>query len=269
MEGGFDRTQIECMEPIAFLWQLAVLIGLGLVVHPATRVLAVDRRRPRVENPHAESRVAVFVVLGVIVLGIFAFETMAPEPAAPGSTTPGFTPELALRTLAAYGVTSLPLWVAVAVRGNRLATLGIGRQNFLHAILLGFLMGAVFSGVTIALDPASAPALEDPSVWLALAVFLGAGFFEEVIFRGYLQARLSWAMGPIPALVIAAGVMAVSPLPRYLLSQQLTTLAALEATGLMLAPSLLLGFFMMRVQNVAGPATLHAFIRWSLLLAVI
>lgn len=257
------------MGPIAFLWQLAVLIGLGLVVHPATRVLAVDRRRARIENPHAESRIAVFVVLGVTVLGIFAFQTAAPDPVAPGSVTPGFTPELALRTLAAYVMTSLPLWVAVALRGNSLATLGIGRQNLLRAILLGSLMGVVFSGVTIALDPASAPALKDPGVWLAFAVFLGAGFFEEVIFRGYLQARLSWAMGPIPALVIAAGVMAVSPLPRYLASQQLTTLAALEATGLMLAPSLLLGFFMMGVQNVAGPAILHAFIRWSLLLAFI
>lgn len=256
------------MESLTFLWQLAVLIGLGLVIHPATRLLAVDRRRPTVERPRSESRVAVFTVLFVMLLGVFAFETIAPFQAAPGAPAPELDGGQALRLLAAYAVTSLPVWLVLAARSTPLATAGIGRQNLFRALLLGLATGAAFAVITIALDPASAAALTKPALWLALAAFLGVGLIEEVIYRGYFQSRLSWAVGPVPALAIAAVVMALSPLPHYLASQQLAPGEALRAVGVMLAPSLLLGWFMTRVQNVAGPAVLHGFIRWSFLIAL-
>lgn len=244
-----------------------LLIVLGLVIHPATRILAVDRRRARVEHPRAESRIALFVVLATMVLGVFAFEVLAPFPFVPGTAVPELDLESALRILSAYAVASLPVWLVLAVRRSPLATVGISRRNLLRAILLGPVLGLGFAIVTLALDPASVPAMTEPKSWIALSVCLVVGFIEEATFRGYFQTRLSWAMGPVPALAVAAVVMALSPLPHYLVSQNLTPASAFQATGLMLVPSFLLGWFMTRIQNIAGPAILHAFIRWSLLVA--
>lgn len=244
------------------------MIGLGLVIQPATRWLGVDRRRARVEYPRAESRTAVLAVIGVMVIGVFAFEVITPVDMAPGTAVPPLNVLVALRILVAYAVAGLPVWIVLLRRKDGFATVGFGRQNLGRATLLALSLGLAFALVNVALDPSSVGRMLQSPFLLALAMFLGIGLIEEVIYRGYLQGRLSWAIGPNPALVIASLIMALAPLPHYLVSQDMALVDAARAVGLMLAPSFVLGFFMTRTQNILAPAILHGFIRWSLLLSV-
>lgn len=225
-------------------------------------------RRVRVSHPHRESRIAVVTILAAAVLGVPALGLIAPFPLTLGVPAETLGDSEVLRVVGAYAVAALPVWIVLAWRRHAPRQVGIRTQNLGKGLLLGLAVGAIFVAVTILLARSipSTP-VADRTLIRGLVMFLGVAFVEETIFRGYLQLRLSWALGPVRALVLAAVFMVVFPLPFRLLFQPPSWTEALTTSGLMLPASLFLGFLMMRTQNVIVPTLVHAFIRWAFHLA--
>ncbi|NWF86431.1 CPBP family intramembrane metalloprotease, partial [Candidatus Bathyarchaeota archaeon] len=87
--------------------------------------------------------------------------------------------------------------------------------------------------------------------------YLAVGFGEELLFRGFLQLRCSVWLGEIKGLIVASVIMAFAHLPQKIFVMGTSSLQAVISATFLIPVSLLMGFFMLRTQNVFGPAILH------------
>ena len=106
-------------------------------------------------------------------------------------------------------------WRALGVVAPPLAILGAFGRGLLKAlVLLALVVGALLAGGSARWI---GPAALDGGEWLnALALVVGVGFAEELVFRGWLWGELQQLVAPRPALLLQAVVFAlVHPWSRY------------------------------------------------------
>jgi len=90
------------------------------------------------------------------------------------------------------------------MRARPLADLGLGRGNWMRAVLLGLILASIQFSITL-----FGYALPAPIDWVPLLVMsLTVGAFETVFFRGFIQTRLSAGLGRAPGIAIAAALYA-------------------------------------------------------------
>jgi membrane protease YdiL (CAAX protease family) len=97
---------------------------------------------------------------------------------------------------------------------------------------------------------------------IALVFYGLVGFGEEFLFRGYLQTRLIAWLGKWLGWGAASVVMALVHFPHRWLIEGLGIGSALAESLGLVAPSLLMGFVMLRTQNIIAPGLFHMFADW-------
>lgn len=245
-------------------------MGLGLTVRPVTGALGFRTRRVRVPHAHRESRIAILAILAAMVASIPALGVLAPFPVPLGAPANPAAGGDAVRLVGAYLLAGLPVWGVLVWRRIPPRSVSLRLENLGRGSAYGLLLGLIFTAATVGVaGPEPRLAAGDPGVWITLGMFFGVALVEETLFRGFLQLRLSWAVGPVRALLLAAVVMALFPLPFRLLFDPPVLGDALLASAIMLPASVFLGFLMMKTQNVMVPAITHAFIRWGFFLAAV
>ena len=98
-----------------------------------------------------------------------------------------------------------PVIYTVWIRGRALADLGLTTKNWRNAVGLGLILGGVQFFLTLYRYQLPAPVDWVPLLAMALMV----GLFEAILFRGFVQTRLSASFGPIPGAVAAAALYAL------------------------------------------------------------
>jgi membrane protease YdiL (CAAX protease family) len=145
---------------------------------------------------------------------------------------------------------------------ERPASAGISKHNLWQA----FVIGLVLAALACCNRPAELPAkISNLSVghWITLIYFSMVGFGEEFLFRGYLQTRLVTWLGRWRGWVFASVIMAIVHLPHRWLIQGMGIGEAALATLTLIPVSLLMGFIMLRTQNIIAPALFHTFANWA------
>jgi len=140
---------------------------------------------------------------------------------------------LPLRLRRAWGV--VHPWRALGVVGPPLAILGAFSRGLLKAlVLLALVVGALLVGGSARwIGPA---ALDGGEMLNALALVVGVGFAEELVFRGWLWGELQRLVAPRGALLLQAAIFAlVHPWSRAGLVGAVGLLGGLILLGLNLA----------------------------------
>lgn len=98
-------------------------------------------------------------------------------------------------------------------------------------------------------------AVENPAVFplLFVAMFLVVGPCEEILYRGVVQGRLREAMGPVPAIVIAAAVFAFV----HVMAVTGGAVNRLTTVAILFVPSLVFGAVYEYTENIVVPSLLH------------
>jgi membrane protease YdiL (CAAX protease family) len=96
--------------------------------------------------------------------------------------------------------------------------------------------------------------------FLPLIFALGIALAEETIFRGYIQLRLAWWLGPVPGIALTAALSTLYHLPIWLFRLPANTILILAA--LTFIQALVLGWIMRKAGHVAAPAIYRAFAIW-------
>ena len=231
-------------------------------VRPPTRarVLPVIRR---------ETAVAVALALLIIAYG-----NLVSLP--PDGVRTGFDWAFILGSLTFLGL--LILW-AVRIEGMPLPTLGISSANAGRSALVGAALGAVvilpvvlYFIFPLGLDDGIGyENLEEETwggflLWALVSQPVGTDFFEEVLFRGVLLAKMTVAWGQRQALVASSLTFALWHLVinfRTIQDTEVASPAALAALaqmaslfGLFLG-GLFLGLLRQRTGNLAGCVVFH------------
>lgn len=156
----------------------------------------------------------------------------------------------------------LPVVIVCCFQHSTLESIGITTKNLIKSILLGVcLFGLLLLIFHFFYRPDKIYYPMNQKI-IILIKFLILGFTEEVIFRGYIQIRLTVWLGKTKGIVLTALLFSFIHLPSRLISEQLNFMNALISSFTLIPIALLLGYIMLKNKNIASSTIVHAGVNW-------
>jgi len=242
-----------------FLRQLGILTGCALVVWALSRILGCNACILGISRP--KRSIAFAAAAAVVTFGI-TFAILIVHHARHGAD--GHDPMMGkLWTQMLVPVIDIvPGAIAMFLLREPPASAGFTRRCLWQAVVVG----AVLSVAAFYLTPGGfwhRIARINASKSELLLFFAFVGFGEEFLFRGFLQNRLIAWLGRWWGLAAASAIMALAHVPHRLLIEGFGPWQSFVEAARLLPGSLLLGWTMLRLQNLVAPAMMHAFLDWS------
>jgi membrane protease YdiL (CAAX protease family) len=154
-------------------------------------------------------------------------------------------------------VMGLPLYFVLRIRKQGIDTIGFTKLNLTKSIALPFILLP-----TMAISSNYQGATVGQSI-IKFMAFLPVGFFEEAVFRGYLQTRLINWIGKWWGLFLSSLMFSLWHLPYRLLVDRMSLgNAILDLLGMFFVSSLVLGWVFLLTKNIATPIILHTLMDW-------
>lgn len=239
------------------------LLASVLLVGLRVKAPAITFQRPRHEAATAATAVGVLTVMFTGLM--YVSQSGAEAPTEP--TLNSYTLTQVINQLVLGLMLLAPVLIALLLRRQRAGSIGLRRASLDMALIISLVSGlgvfAVLWGWSALSGRVLLPrAFLTPSSMYALLNMGIVGFTEELSFRGYLQTRLVGALGVRSGWVLTSVWMAFVHFPTLLWGEHLGVGAALAGCVAIIPVSLLMGFVMLRCQNVVGPIVLHTFADW-------
>ncbi len=160
--------------------------------------------------------------------------------------------------LAAVGIS--PLLILMWRTGMSLGSIGVRREKLGGILILGIIPSTIYVALVVPLATQLGLRFAGffPEQTYAVVAFLLLAGVEEIVWRGYIQTRLvAWA-GGLNGLALTSLVFSLAHFPvRFFLFSGAVPEAFVGA--LLIFPfGLLLGFFMLRSQNIIPGTLFHA-----------
>jgi membrane protease YdiL (CAAX protease family) len=151
--------------------------------------------------------------------------------------------------------------LAMKRTGQNLGSIGITGVDKWRNLALGLVLSAIYVGV---MSLGSTFAGFSASLVYAFILMAIVGFGQEVMWRGYVQTRLTAKIGTIKGLVATALLFALWHFPMRYFQYSGVPLEVLANIFVDLFPmSLLFGYIMYRCQNIIPLSVLHLFVNFS------
>jgi membrane protease YdiL (CAAX protease family) len=158
-----------------------------------------------------------------------------------------------------------PSLITMRGRKETWSSSGVTKHNLGKSLLLGVLLSTfyfVLNILTKKLEFRNMFEAFTPSHFWALATFFIVGISEEFGFRGYLQTRLVAWLGKGLGWAIASISMALAHIVQRITIMGMSETDAIMDSFALIPISLLLGYIMLRAENVMAGALFHTFIDW-------
>lgn len=158
-----------------------------------------------------------------------------------------------------------PSLIMMKRRKETWSSSGITKRNLPQSLLLGIILSFLyflFNFIT-KVDRGNMFFSFMPSHFWALATFLVVGISEEFGFRGYLQTRLVAWLGKGSGWIMASIIMALAHIVQRITIMGMSGTSAIIDSLTLIPISLLLGYIMLRTENIMAGALFHTFIDWS------
>ena len=237
-------------------YPLIFVFSKALKLHPQI-IDIVERKR---------EALLCFLVLGAVIAGAFGIYGFYDRVWVRLTLTAD--PLYVLRDAIAIAVILLPAIVALRWSKQTLGSIGIARKNLIKNLALGLLVGLLlilFLGVLSPFLAGGFAGFSVPTGYLLLSYII-IGFGEEILFRGYMQTRLTAYSGPAMGIGLASlfYVTYNFPLGYFCFSGDIF-LAGMYAIW-RLSSGLLYGYTFYKSQNIISSSILHSLVVWGGLL---
>lgn len=245
---------------------IIVFVSEWLGVIAVAWLLSLSRRfqKPTVGFLYArrDGLIALSLVALVIVFSVVYHSRInPPQFSQPLRMAPAPVHNLTQALLLA-GFSLAPFIIALLARQQPIRSIGWNPALVTPGLQMGVAMGLLtiflHNRVMDVLGGLAVPVLS------SLPLALGIAVAEETIFRGYLQMRLSWWLGPWPGIVLSAALFTLWHLPAWL--QNFPNETILSLAGLTFVQGMVLGWVMRRSGCVVAPALYRAISIWVTLI---
>jgi membrane protease YdiL (CAAX protease family) len=263
-----EQTMTGILSGILFF-----LLSLALV-HATTAIVPFVRHGWSFENPRRSTLCALLslAVGPVLVLALIvtaggpervrrpASSASPPDPQHFAAPHDSFNSVLSQTIIAviAFG----PAALMMRLRKESWASAGVSRTNLGKSVVLGAVIGLITMSTVVAARGWGVLATLGAGHFWAFLRYGVVGFGEEFAFRGYLQTRMIAWLGRAPGWVMASLVMALAHVGQRVAALGMSPGAALASSVALIPISLLLGYLMIRTENIAAPGLMHTFADW-------
>lgn len=247
--------------------QSLAFVAVGAAVYFLTRVLGFRYRRWSFASPRDSSLWGIAAVLigwilvSVLFLIVAGSQDIRQEPVNDHEYTVNDVVSQAILVFIAFG----PIVLVMRRRKESWASAGVSAHNLGRSFMLGILLIVLSTVASILLGKRSfgniTAGLTVDHFW-ALLQYTIVGFGEEFAFRGYLQTRLMAWLGRWRGWLVASVVMALAHVVQRITMVGLLPLEAVLSSVSLIPISLLLGYVMLRTENIVAPGLVHTFANW-------
>ncbi|MBN1451078.1 MAG: CPBP family intramembrane metalloprotease [Anaerolineales bacterium] len=244
------------------LTQTGGLFVIGVIVYFLTRWLSFKREPWTSPNPRQSALVALSVTaLPMLFIIIIAIMMASKGGATEVDVERKHSLSSVINQLITYLILFSPVLIAMKVRNEPWKSSGVTKTNLGKSLLLGSLLGLIAIVTCTECLHGIAAGLNVSHIW-AFLQFSIVGFGEEFGYRGYLQTRLIAWLGRWQGWLLASFLMAILHISGLVLVSGHNALTALLSSAMLIPISLLMGYIMLRTENVVAPAILHTFADW-------
>lgn len=163
-----------------------------------------------------------------------------------------------------YFLLTIIVMLVVLHNNENFQSIGITKVNLIKSCVLGILLGIIF--LVVYQSNSKTNKLINIISIVSLIPFIKffiVGFAEEIIFRGYLQTRLIAWQGTIKGCLLTAIIFSFFHLPQRLIFENMNLQSALMSCVSLIPSSLLLGYIMIKTENITAVSIFHTFINWT------
>jgi membrane protease YdiL (CAAX protease family) len=247
--------------------QSLAFVAVGAAVYVLTRVLGFRYRTWPFASARDSSLWGIAAVLigwmlvSMLCLLVARRQDTPQEPLGDRQYNANDVVSQAILALIAFG----PALLVMRRRRESWASAGVSAHNLGRSLMTGILLIALSTAAGMLLGKRSfgemASGLTVSHFW-ALLQYAIVGFGEEFAFRGYLQTRLMAWLGRWQGWVVTSVLMALAHVVQRITMVGLLPLEAVLSSASLIPISLLLGYMMLRTENVVAPGLFHTFANW-------
>jgi membrane protease YdiL (CAAX protease family) len=152
----------------------------------------------------------------------------------------------------------------VIFRGEGIRSIGIRKSNISKSIIIGILLGIIYFILINKIFKINKvmEVMSTESFEAFINLFI-VGFSEEVIFRGYLQTRLSYWIGTKKGYLLTVIIFSFYHLPNRMIIEGMSFYGALVNCVALIPISLTFGYIMIKTKNVITGSIFHTFVDWT------
>jgi membrane protease YdiL (CAAX protease family) len=162
------------------------------------------------------------------------------------------------QALTVAAICLVPFIISLVLRRQPIRSLGWNPAFFTPGLQVGFALAVLTLFLhNRFLDVLSGRGSEQ---MFPLLLALGISLVEETIFRGYVQQRLAWWLGPVRGILLTAAISTLWHLPVWLNRLELATILLLVM--LTFIQGLVLGWVMRKTGHVIAPALYRTISIW-------
>jgi CAAX protease family protein len=200
-------------------------------------------------------------VLPMLIIMIFALSRSSDGIGTEVDVEVRHSPSSVINQLIVYLLLLSPVFIAMKVRNEPWKSAGVTGTNLGKSVLLGIILGILGIVTCDACLQGIAAGLKINHFWAFLHLSV-VGFGEEFGYRGYLQTRLVAWLGRWQGWLLASSLMAMVHVSGRILVGGFDVLTALLSSAMLITISLLMGYIMLRTENIVAPAILHTVADW-------
>lgn len=250
---------------------LVFVVGVP-IVYLLSKVLKLHPKPLTIADPRKEATLVFLVIIAVFAAtsALVVLKHTVVNPAFQLDKRPPFSVDVIDVLWVAFERAIFFLLLIVATKRTRqdLRSIGINRKDRGRMLALGFILSVVYLTVSGFLAPYFGGGFKGFSSSLAygLVGYAIVGFGDEIVWRGYIQTRLVAYSGALEGLVATSLLRALWHFPARYHQFSGIALEALAGVLLFFPVSLLLGYIMLRGQNIIPSSIFHLFWNWNVLL---
>jgi membrane protease YdiL (CAAX protease family) len=238
----------------------------GLIVYSLSKIMKVKYIGFEFSDPEQSALFAIgAVIISFCMISGLMLATKSQNASEVVSSSNHYSINSVINIIFVWLILLLPILIVKKRRKESWSSTGISKHNLKQSIWIGSVL-AVIAVVSVLLFGSVSlgdigQKLTVNSLW-ALVYFAVVGFSEEFMFRGFLQIRLMEWLGKWKGWILTSLFMAFVHIPQRIAIWGVSPQEAIISAALLIPISLMMGYILIKTENIIAPGIFHTFANW-------
>lgn len=237
---------------------------LGVVVYFLSRIMKVEYKGFELLHPKQSAlyTLGALIISSCMITGLML--AISVQNASGSDLTTTYTLNKVVNIVILWLIMLSPVFIMKRIRKETWRSCGVSKHNLRQSLWIGAILAVLIIAIVLLFGLNNLVDVGQKltiSAFWALLYFAVVGFSEEFMYRGFLQVRLMEWIGKWQGWVLTSILMAFIHIPQRM-ALGLSPLEALISSASLIPISLVMGYIMIKTENIVAPGICHTFADW-------